>query len=891
MVMLARTAGNIGKRTIAAWAGCALLAGGMLLGFASEAVAEGLTDAAETADKLKIEKNVEISAAYGHKAFAYAESSNVAPSADSGYLNAVGFPEAWRMLERDVEGTIAIVDTGADLDHPELVPYLTEGINLLNKRKPPEDDNGHGTAVAGIVARIAAAGKGGTANWNMKIMPVKALDETGAGTDADLVRGVRYAVDHGANIVVLSLGLHRDVPEMREAAAYAEAKGVLLVAASGNDALEFGDKAAVSYPAVYPTVLGVAGTDGRSRDSASTSGPEVDLAAMWSVETLEPGGGTTEMEGTSMGAPQVAAAAAMLRAAHPDWTPVRLRETLRRTAEDIGAKGWDRDTGYGLVRADKALAAAANEDWREPNDSKGTAYAFPVGKEVAANWSSGTDSDWYALDVAYDGRLRIEVSDENPKATGSLALYASNSTAAIAAEVSGASSMQWKVKKGRYYLQAKHPEGTQAAPRAYRLVSGFQMAEDAMEPNDSALAAYTLAPRSQQWTGTFHVKGDEDWTVVELPKSGTLKLKVSPDTTRIDPSITLQKAGEKAKETDINGSGESEELIVPNAAAGKYYIKIRNAVNARPEAVIGTYTVDLEYIIPNEDPNEPNDTALTATPVSLNPSETRNGLFGSGDDADWYKFTVSSRTLVRLQLDNLPEGASVRMRLSDKQLEQVGGWNRSGGSSSLSGSRVVEPGTYYVTLTADGVYGETFYKLKFEGEPAYTSFTDATGHWAERAIAAVTEAGWMAGYGNGRFRPDRNLTRAEAAVIAVRAFQPNEAKAGSGYEDVTAGNWAYGAIARAETAGWLYWADGSRFEPDALMTRAEAVALFARAAGLNEPASPEKRFSDLPADHFAAAAAAALVEKGWLSGFGDGTFRPDRPISRAEWAALLARLA
>lgn len=882
-------------RTVAGWVGCALVAGGALFGAAAgfpeaSAGSPGTEQAGIAAKGIKHLPIDVPNADVRSESFRVVQ-SGAAQTAGSDFAETIGVPKAWRLLQRDVEGTIAIVDTGVDLKHPELAPYLTEGVNLVNERKPPQDDNGHGTAVAGIIARFAEAGRSESAkaSWNMKIMPVKALDRNGSGDETKLIRGIRYAVDHGADIVVLSLGLQRDIPEMREAAAYAESKGVLLVAASGNDAEQYGEKAAVSYPAAYPTVLAVAGTDGKRHESASTAGPEVDLSAVWRVEALQPGGGVTAMEGTSMAAPQVAGVAAMLRAAHPDWTPARIRETLRRTAQDIGAKGWDRETGYGLVRADAALAADDAEDWREPNDAKGTASVFPVGSEISAAWSGRADNDWYAVDVPYSGTLEIAFESEAARASSSLRLYPADSAKAVAPGVSGVSAMQWPVAKGTYYLLAS-PSDPAGSLRRYRMVSGFRMAPDAMEPNGSMLTAYTLPPRSQRWTGTFHEKGDEDWTVVDLPKPGTLKIKASTDTTRIDLAVTVQKAGKSPQERDVNGNGDGEELTIPNAE-GKYYINIRNAISGKPEPVIGTYTVDLEYIIPNEDPNEPNDSALTATPLVLNAKEARKGLFGTKGDVDWYKFEVRERSVVRLQLDQLPDAATVTMKLTDKKLSPIGTWSNRDGTSSIRAERVTEPGTYYVALAADGAYRDSFYRLAVQSEPASSIYLDTAGHWAEQQIAAVSKAGWMSGYVDGTFRPNRQLTRAEATAIAVRAFKPEESrKAASRFADLNKGNWAYGAIVQADSAGWLDWASGRKFEPDRFITRAEAVVLFARAAGLAEPSSPKRPFADLPPNHFAAAAAEALVQKGWLSGFPDGTFRPDRPVSRAEWAALMARL-
>ncbi|GIO12209.1 hypothetical protein J19TS2_17640 [Cohnella xylanilytica] len=831
---------------------------------------------------------------------AQAETASSAQAAKPpAFLEAIGIPAAWRSLTRDVTGTIAIVDTGVDLKHPALEPYLTGGINLLDGRKPPQDDNGHGTAVAGVLAEIAEAAKASSArvSWTKKIMPIKALDRNGEGDEDKLAQGIRYAVDHGADIVVLSLGLRRDTPEMREVAAYAESRGALLVAASGNDAAAFGAKAAVQYPAAYPTVLAVAGANGGSAQNRSTPGPEVDVAAAWKVETLKLGGGTTTMEGTSMSAPQAAGAAALLKASRPEASPAELRNVLKRTAEDIAAKGWDRNTGYGRVRADLAVKAQGDGDWREPNDKRTTASAFPVGTEITAFWSSPEDRDVYAIDMPYDGKFTVSWRIDDPAyaaakspAPGLVLSPASASSGKVDPFVRAGSSASWEVARGKYYLTTSKGNWGGQEKSSYRLTSQFRMGPDAMEPNPNALSAFTLAPRSQKWTGTFDRQGDEDWAVVTLPKEGKLRIRVDADTTRIDPAVYLQRAGEAGEETDNNGDGRSEEIVLPGASAGKYYIRIRNAVSPSPDPVVGTYTAQLEYSTPYEDPNEPNDGALTATPMKPAPVWTGEGLIGSASDDDWFRFEFDERKQLRFQLANLPRSAIATVRLYDKKLAVLKSWSSAEGRAAVNGGIDLDPGTYYLAVSADQASLGSPYKLTVREVEVGPLFADVLGHWAEKPIRAVAEAGWMAGYGEFEFGPDRLLTRAEATVIAVRAFKPKSAAARPRFSDVPKGHWAYEAVLRADGAKWLSGIAGTKFEPAGRMTRGEAAILFAKAAGLSLSASPERTFKDVPADSPAASALEALSRKGWIAGFPDGTFRPGAPLTRAEWAAMLAQL-
>ncbi|MFC5701586.1 S8 family serine peptidase [Cohnella faecalis] len=814
------------------------------------------------------------------------------------FLETLGIPQAWSSFDGNVRATIAIVDTGADLSHPGIRPYLTDGVNLLQKGKPPQDDNGHGTAVAGVIAAIADAGNAGSGDlaskprWQGRIMPIKALDQSGAGDEAKLTEGIRYAVEHGADIIVLSLGLRRDAASLRGAVALAESRGVLLVAASGNDAAEFGSKAAVQYPAAYPTVLAVSGATGDQAEARSTHGSETDIAAVWKVETLAIGGGRTSMEGTSMGAPQVAAAAAMLWGAHPDWTPLRVREALRRSAADLEPKGWDPSTGYGMVRVDTALRAKDVPDWREPNDTLAKASAFPLGKEVAGTWSGSKDIDSFLVRIPYDGTLVLEGSAEAVDWQSGLTLYSAGDQKVVRP----LSPAHWPVRKGQsYWLKAAAPpllkDGGVAAA-AYRFVSTLKIGADSMEPNDSALSAYTLPARSQDWSGTFHQRQDEDWAVVTLPKEGTLRLAVTTDTTRIDPSLWVQPAGGTATMADENGDGEAEELILRQARAGKYYIRIRNESSENPEPVIGTYTVSLEYITKYEDPNERNDDALTATPLAT--GKIYNGLIDTSKDNDWFRFTIDGKREMNISMSNIERTAAVSIALKNQKLQTIHTWKNAAGKQELSGLTVLEPGTYYLSITANSPMSNGLYALKLTERSAEEPLWDIAGHWAEKPIRAIVKQGWAAGFADGRFRPDRELTRAEAVAFVVRSVDERETlglPAKTRFQDLSSKHWAYGSISKAEKAGWLaMYGSSSMFQPDRPMTRGEIAILLAAAGSVETGRPTGQRFRDVPASHPAAAAIEALERKGWLAGYRDGRFQPDEPLTRAECAVILAHL-
>lgn len=172
-------------------------------------------------------------------------------------------------------------------------------------------------------------------------------------------------------------------------------------------------------------------------------------------------------------------------------------------------------------------------------------------------------------------------------------------------------------------------------------------------------------------------------------------------------------------------------------------------------------------------------------------------------------------------------------------------------------------------------------------------FGDAQGHWAQNDIAYAASQGWVTGTAAGRFDPDDVLTRAQAAAILTRALLPGETAAAgaSGFADVPAGHWASEAIALAKQAGIVDGVGGGRFRPDAPVSRAEMAAMLARALKLDTSKEATAAFADVRPDSWAYPFIRTLTAQGVLQGYAPGLFRPDDSVSRAETAALMTRLA
>jgi len=268
-------------------------------------------------------------------------------------LHLAGFPEAWEATRGSAETVVAVIDTGVSSTHPDLAGAVLAGRDFFNGDDDPADDHGHGTAVAGVVAARSnnAVGIAGVC-WLCKVLPVKVLSADGLGPTSAIAAGILWATDRGADVINLSLGTPQPTPALTGAVAYAAARGVLVVAAAGNDGV-----ASPFYPAAEPGALAIAAIDERNTPySWSNYGPWVQLAAPGCLPTTLSGGDYGVECGTSIAAPVVSGLAALALAARPTLTAAQLADVLRRGTVPIGSVV--RDGRVDAARTVGMLAAA-----------------------------------------------------------------------------------------------------------------------------------------------------------------------------------------------------------------------------------------------------------------------------------------------------------------------------------------------------------------------------------------------------------------------------------------------------------------------------------------------------------------------------------------------------
>lgn len=278
--------------------------------------------------------------------------------ADQWWHEATGARQAWA-ISAGSGITVAVLDTGVDLSHPDLQANLrSDGYNFGDDNNNAQDKNGHGTAVAGLVAATCRNGVGGCGQaYAAKLLPIKINPgSTGTFTSLALANSIDYAVAHQAKVINLSVTVDRDTQTVSSAIDRAIDAGVAVVVSTGNGVVG----GAVEFPANYPRVIAVSGVDRAGTLTATANrGPETTIAAGGNEMYSTLLGGSNGLlggigQGTSFASPVVAGAAAQLLALDARYTPARITALLRQTALPISGASQP----FGQLNPARLLAAA-----------------------------------------------------------------------------------------------------------------------------------------------------------------------------------------------------------------------------------------------------------------------------------------------------------------------------------------------------------------------------------------------------------------------------------------------------------------------------------------------------------------------------------------------------
>lgn len=308
------------------------------------------------------------------------------------YLTKISAPAAWSTTTGDKSIIIAILDTGIESTHPDLQAKLVPGWNIYNNNSDTSDVYGHGTVVAGTAAAASNNAQGvASIAWNCPIMPVRISALDGTATYSAMANGLTWAADHGARVANLSYKASTSAT-VASAASYFQSKGGVVTAAAGN-------QATFDSSSDNPNILTISATDANDLlASFSNTGNNIDLAAPGTVFTTYEGASYGNSGGTSVAAPIVAGAAALVLSVKPTLTATQVQDILKQSADDLGPTGWDTSYGWGRVNVARAVSLASGSS---PADVTPPTVAFvspTSGATVSGNLSiSISASDNVAL--------------------------------------------------------------------------------------------------------------------------------------------------------------------------------------------------------------------------------------------------------------------------------------------------------------------------------------------------------------------------------------------------------------------------------------------------------------------------------------------------------------
>jgi subtilisin family serine protease len=295
-------------------------------------------------------------------------------------------PVAWAVTKGSPDVVVAVLDTGVDFTQPDLQGAFVPGYDFVNHDADPTDDHGHGTAVAGVVAARADNGIGGSGLCpRCSIMPVKVVGADGTATELNVASGITWAADHGARVINLSLGGSYG-STVADAVRYATDKGVLVVAAAGNNG-----SSTPFYPAAYAGALSVGATQADDTLYAwSDFGSWVAVAAPGCDQSTGLNNTYVAFCGTSASTPVVAGLAALAMSYAPNASTDAIRSAITSTAQHVSGVAYGRVDAAATLSALGARFAAAPPPPATPSSPSGSTPApAPVSARLTTAGAAG----------------------------------------------------------------------------------------------------------------------------------------------------------------------------------------------------------------------------------------------------------------------------------------------------------------------------------------------------------------------------------------------------------------------------------------------------------------------------------------------------------------------
>ncbi len=536
------------------------------------------------------------------------------------YLPRIGWDSVYGVSLPFYHSTVAILDTGVDASHPDLAGNIVPGTSIIDGSGGTTDPNGHGTSLAGIVAGVSNnIGITGVCFSGVSIMPVTVLGADGTGKDADIIAGILYAVDHGANVILMGFSNPGFSQNLQDAIDYAWSKNVVLVAATGNDAISD-----PTYPAGDRGVIGVSATDSSDAlASFSNYGKDVFLAApgVGIVTTSLDYNAYAAVSGTSASAAIAAGVAGYLRAYDATISNGVVVSRMAASA-DLAGNSTD-ETGNGRINMANAVLNTGSDEIEPAGAPGGGPYVGPyvaatyhvtsvsVGNQTGTLTYGTGGSVTYAISTSgYSSGTgpTLTISGLPSGATGVFSpatVDSSNKTSTLTVTTTSAASA---VTNDSFTVSAGSTNDTGTLTIAKRLVSVTADAKSKTYGDSDPALTYSITSGSlvngDSFTGSL-TRASGESVGTHAIQQGTLALSSNYTLTYVGANLTITKAtptitwsnpadivsGTALSTTQLNATASVPGTLTYTPAAGS----VLNAGNGQTLHAVFTPTDTTDY--------------------------------------------------------------------------------------------------------------------------------------------------------------------------------------------------------------------------------------------------------------------------------------------------------